>query len=183
MLEILKARLQQGYRTTRYPAGPAPDLPPRFAGRPAIDSGKCRQGCDRCAQVCPTRAIQFDLAARKLRLTAGCLFCREGERACEPGAITFTREHRLASSTRQRSSSPIAARRRRDRRLAPAAARSRLRLRQVSRRRLQCLRSRHERPRHGRLGPGPLRHPVRGFPAARRRVVDHRAGHREHARP
>ena len=102
MLEILKARLQQGYRTTRYPAGPAPDLPPRFAGRPAIDSGKCRQGCDRCAQVCPTRAIQFDLAARKLRLDTGrCLFCRECERVCEPGGVAFTREHRLASNSRQ----------------------------------------------------------------------------------
>ena len=48
------------------------------------------------------------------------------------------------------------------------------------RRRLQRLRGRRERAQHGRLRPGPLRHPVRGLAAARRRPADHRAGHREH---
>lgn len=102
MLETLKARWQQGYRTTRYPAGPAPELPVWFAGRPAVDSGKCREGCDRCAEVCPTGAIEFGRDARTLRLDTGrCLFCRECRQACDRGAIEFTREYRLASRSRQ----------------------------------------------------------------------------------
>ena len=59
MLKTLRARLQQGYRTMRYPDGPAPDLPKHFVGRPEIDSSKCLAGCDQCTQVCPTQAIEW----------------------------------------------------------------------------------------------------------------------------
>ena len=42
MFDVLLARWKQGHRTMRYPAGPPPELPERFAGRPALDAAKCR---------------------------------------------------------------------------------------------------------------------------------------------
>ena len=36
MLDVIKTRWRQGYRTMRWPKGPAPALPERFAGRPVI---------------------------------------------------------------------------------------------------------------------------------------------------
>lgn len=101
MLKVLRARWQQGYRTTRYPNGPTPDLPEHFAGRPVIDSGKCVASCDKCVQACPTQAIQRSPQTHKLSLDTGrCLFCRACERACDSGAVRFSREFRLASSSR-----------------------------------------------------------------------------------
>ena len=102
MLKVLQARWQQGYRTMRYPDGPAPELPVRFAGRPQIDSGKCTAGCRQCADVCPTQAIQWDDASCTLSLDTGrCLFRRDCEQACASGAIVFSREFRLAASRRE----------------------------------------------------------------------------------
>jgi Ni,Fe-hydrogenase III small subunit/Pyruvate/2-oxoacid:ferredoxin oxidoreductase delta subunit len=102
MLNVLRARWQQGYRTTRYPNGPAPALPEHFAGRPEIDGGKCVAPCDKCVQVCPTQAIQLAPQTRQLSLDTGrCLFCRECERACDSGAVRLSREYRLASSSRE----------------------------------------------------------------------------------
>lgn len=102
MLKILRARWQQGHRTMRYPAGPAPDLPPRFAGRPVVDASKCVGECRMCSDVCPTAAIEVDADPHRIRLDTGrCLFCRECEAACPSGAIAFSREYRLASSRRE----------------------------------------------------------------------------------
>lgn len=102
MLKILRARWQQGYRTTGYPDGPPPDLPERFAGRPKVDSSRCVTECRKCADVCPTAAIEVTPADRRLRVDTGrCIFCRACEGACGSGAIAFSREFRMASARRE----------------------------------------------------------------------------------
>ncbi len=86
----------------RYPEGPAPELPARFAGRPWIDAAKCKDQCGRCRAVCPTDAIAFSPNVSGIQLDLGrCLFCRACENACESGAIVFTQDHQLAASQRE----------------------------------------------------------------------------------
>ena len=102
MLDLLLARIHQGHRTTRYPDGPAPELPPRFAGRPQLDVAKCLAGCTACRDVCPTGAVRWEERSARLALDAGaCLFCRACETACPAGAVRFTAEHRMAARRRE----------------------------------------------------------------------------------
>jgi Ni,Fe-hydrogenase III small subunit/NAD-dependent dihydropyrimidine dehydrogenase PreA subunit len=99
MFKPLLARLAQGHRTAGFPAV-APVLPDRFRGRPALDPTRCPQGCQACADACPTGALAT--APGTLELDLGrCLFCTACTDACPEGAVTFTREHRLASRTPQ----------------------------------------------------------------------------------
>ena len=101
MFDVLLARWKQGHRTMRYPAGPPPELPERFAGRPALDAAKCQEECRQCVAACPTAAIDFGPGGHVVQLDTGrCLFCRQCETACGAGAITFTREYRMAASRR-----------------------------------------------------------------------------------
>ena len=81
----------------RYPAGPPPELPERFAGRPALDAAKCPAECRQCVEVCPTGAIvRHERPAAASNSTPGrCLFCRECETACPSGAIAFSRDYQL----------------------------------------------------------------------------------------
>lgn len=98
MLTILKTRLTQGHRTTKFPLE-LPVLPERFRGRPVIDRAKCPEGCDICVDACPTAAIS---TAGGLTLDLGkCLFCTDCVEACPPGAIRYTTDHRLATSRRE----------------------------------------------------------------------------------
>lgn len=100
MIRALLARAHQGHRTIRYPDGPAPELPDRFRGLPAIDRARCREGCRDCADVCPTGAIS--VASGKAAIDLGrCLFCPECERACPEKAVAFTRDHRLSARRRE----------------------------------------------------------------------------------
>jgi len=94
---LILTRWHQGKRTTGFPATP-PELPERFRGRPQIDSSRCSNGCRDCVEACPTAALQAD----PLHLDLGaCVFCPVCSEACAPGAITYTRDHRLAASTRE----------------------------------------------------------------------------------
>jgi len=102
MFEILKARLQQKYRTLPYPDGPAPSLSERFAGRPEITAGGCEDGCRHCVHACPVEAVCVDDQTNAPRIDTGrCLFCRACEKACPRNAICFGQEYRLAASRRQ----------------------------------------------------------------------------------
>lgn len=99
MYKAVRARLQQGHRTMKYPDGPAPPMPDRFRGRPVIDASRCPDGCRDCADVCPTGAIALEGG---IRLDLGrCLFCTDCVNACPEGAIAYTGDHRLAASRRE----------------------------------------------------------------------------------
>jgi Ni,Fe-hydrogenase III small subunit/Pyruvate/2-oxoacid:ferredoxin oxidoreductase delta subunit len=99
MANIILTRLKQGHRTVSFPKG-TPTLPDRFRGLPTINQACVEPSCGACLAVCPVGA----LALREGRLTIDmgrCLFCGECERACSKGAISFTREFRLAARDRQ----------------------------------------------------------------------------------
>lgn len=98
MVNLLRIRRQQGFRTQPFP-GSSAKLPERFRGCPDLKPGRCLAACDgRCAAVCPTGA----LTAGPLRLDLGaCVFCNACAEACPAGAIHFTPEYRMATSRRE----------------------------------------------------------------------------------
>ena len=97
MPSLIRTRWRQGHRTTSFPRTP-PELPARFRGRPQLDESRCVDGCRACADACPTAALQID----PLRLDLGaCVFCPACVETCPSGAITYSREHRLAASHRE----------------------------------------------------------------------------------
>ena len=100
MWKIVKARFQQGYRTSDFPNGPS-GLPDRFRGRPAVSGKPCVEGCTACVESCPTQAIRI-ADDRKISLDLGrCLFCTECVSACPEGIISYTTDHRMAARKRE----------------------------------------------------------------------------------
>ncbi len=100
MIDVLITRLRQGQRTVPFPAD-NPPLALRFRGLPMVDSTACTEGCAQCAESCPTGAIH--VAPEIVNIDLGrCLFCTECERACPNGTLSFSHNHRLASTSRDR---------------------------------------------------------------------------------
>lgn len=100
MLNIIRERLHQGYRTLDYPFK-SPVLSPRFAGLPSLDAAACKTCTKRsCLTVCPTGALTMTSSGPELDM-GRCLFCRACEQVCPERGITFTGEHRLAAYTRE----------------------------------------------------------------------------------
>ncbi|MCF6180273.1 MAG: 4Fe-4S dicluster domain-containing protein [Geopsychrobacter sp.] len=98
MLSIIRERLRQGHRTAKYPKQ-EPVLPELFRGLPTIDSNRCTKGCTECLASCPFDALQK--VDGQIRLDMGrCLFCTACSAACEQGALSFSRDYRLASRSR-----------------------------------------------------------------------------------
>lgn len=97
MLSILRERLWQKNRTVSFPKG-EPVLPDRFRGLPRVERAKCPDGCEACAKACPVGAIT---AGKVFSIDLGkCLFCTDCVKACPAGALDFSREFRLAASSR-----------------------------------------------------------------------------------
>ncbi|GIW55625.1 MAG: hydrogenase [Nitrospiraceae bacterium] len=99
MLNIIRERIRQGYRTIPFPSGEAPKLPERFRGLPIVDASKCPDGCAKCAEACPTDAIQPN---GDMKIDLGrCLFCTDCMEACPEGAVAYRPEFRLATRNRE----------------------------------------------------------------------------------
>lgn len=99
MFDVLLARLRQGHRTADYPAR-EPTLPERFRGAPVVDDSRCAEGCRACVDVCPTDA--FVTGNGPLAVDLGrCLFCTDCVDACPEGALSHSREYRLAARSRE----------------------------------------------------------------------------------
>jgi Ni,Fe-hydrogenase III small subunit/ferredoxin len=98
MIKSLLARLQQKHRTIKYPKT-EPVLPERFCGKPMLDSTKCPADCRLCLDACPVNAIRKKNKSLSIDL-GKCLFCSECAQTCPSGAISFTREYRLAATQR-----------------------------------------------------------------------------------
>jgi Ni,Fe-hydrogenase III small subunit len=105
MLEFLRARLQQGTRTSAFPAGGA-DFPERFRGRPALDPTKCDGTCAGCIERVPSAVLRRGTGDVVEVDVGASLFAPEEAAACDHGALVFTRDHRMAARTRPGLISP-----------------------------------------------------------------------------
>jgi len=99
MLKTLFARMQQGYKTGKFPKEP-PTMPGRFRGLPVFDASACGQDCGKCVKACPTDAIAKQ--GQELSIDLGrCLFCPSCSRACTEHALTYGQEYRLSARKRE----------------------------------------------------------------------------------
>ena len=97
MYKILLNRLEQGCRTTQYPARPI-ELYSRFRGLPVIN----RQ-CDpaivrRCAEGCPQDAILID--ERQIDL-GRCIFCGACAQVADGAFVRFSQDFAMGTATRE----------------------------------------------------------------------------------
>lgn len=100
MLELIRTRLRQGRRTSSFPKGNV-DLPERFRGLPVLNPSPCEE-----IRSIPSGLATTDREGRPALDLGACLFSPE-ESACGPaGTVAFTRDHRMASSTREGLISP-----------------------------------------------------------------------------
>lgn len=99
MIRTLLARLRQEGGTHPFPRR-EPDLPDRFRGLPVLAPDRCTPECRACHDACPTAAITGGPESLSIDL-GRCLFCGECMDVCPTGGISFSREYRLAASSRE----------------------------------------------------------------------------------
>ncbi len=100
MLNLIRNRLRQGMGTLAYPREPAPELPKRFRGRPMRDPDRCPEDCRACRDRGPTAVLVRAPEGRTALDVGACLFSPEEAEACPAGAITYSRDYRMAARTR-----------------------------------------------------------------------------------
>lgn len=100
VLDTLTHRLKRGCETMAYPIGAAPALPDRHGGALRLDASLCKDACQECLPVCPTKAISRTGQGPVSLDLGACLFCGACVEACPTKAVTHTGDYRLATRTR-----------------------------------------------------------------------------------
>ena len=97
MLNTLKNRFEQGYRTSKYPQEKI-ELWKRYRGRPQINKDAQGDLVQACAAACPQDAID---AQKKLIDMGRCVFCGTCERVSKGKFVTFTQDFEIAVSEKE----------------------------------------------------------------------------------
>ncbi len=97
MLNTLKNRFKQGYRTTGYPQEKI-ELWNRYRGRPQINRDAPAEMVIQCAAACPQDAIDSD--TRKLDM-GRCIFCGTCEEISKGSFVTFTQDFEIAVAEKE----------------------------------------------------------------------------------
>ncbi|HJQ66164.1 MAG TPA: hypothetical protein VJ816_07295 [Gemmatimonadales bacterium] len=93
-------------RTLKFPREPAPEFPKRFRGRPTRDPNRCPEDCRQCRARAPS-AVLVPGPERRTALDLGaCLFSPEEAAACPAGAVSYTRDYRMAVAGREELVTP-----------------------------------------------------------------------------
>jgi Ni,Fe-hydrogenase III small subunit/NAD-dependent dihydropyrimidine dehydrogenase PreA subunit len=97
MLNTLKNRFEQGYRTTKYPQEKI-ELWKRYRGRPQINKDAPNDLAQTCAEACPQDAID----AKNHLIDMGlCVFCGTCERISEGKFVSFTQDFEISVSEKE----------------------------------------------------------------------------------
>lgn len=97
MLNTLKNRFEQGYRTSRYPKEKI-ELSSRYRGLPKVNSNAPTEVILQCADACPQKAID---PQHKMIDMGRCVFCGTCERLSEGSFVSFSRNFELAVSMKE----------------------------------------------------------------------------------
>jgi Ni,Fe-hydrogenase III small subunit/ferredoxin-like protein FixX len=97
MLNTLKNRFEQGYRTTGYPKDKI-ELWKRYRGRPQINRDAPAEMVAQCAAACPQEAI--DIEALKIDM-GRCIFCGTCEEVSQGEFITFTQDFEISVAEKE----------------------------------------------------------------------------------
>lgn len=92
MLNTLKNRFEQGYRTSAYP-NTTIELPERYRGIPKVDQAASIELAAQCAEACPQQAI--DTATKRIDM-GRCVFCGDCERLSDGKFVSFSRKFETA---------------------------------------------------------------------------------------
>ncbi|MDD9305155.1 MAG: NADH-quinone oxidoreductase subunit NuoB [Desulfobacter sp.] len=96
MLNTLKNRYEQGYRTCSYPKE-KPAVFPRYRGRPVVRKDAAAEVIQACADACPQDAINVD---QKTIDMGKCVFCGTCERVSKKEFVEFTGDFEISTAQR-----------------------------------------------------------------------------------
>ena len=97
MLNTLKNRFEQGYRTSRYPKEKIA-LWERYRGLPQINKDASADLVRQCAEACPQNAIDVE---NRLIDMGRCIFCGTCERISKGQFISFTQDFEISVSEKK----------------------------------------------------------------------------------